>query len=91
MAYLGDTRQSEAEKHEVQRSGISPLMLDHCAACPEKFRYMRGRIFQFEDSMHREYFWLCPHCAEFLSLEQAPNGQVHVIPRGEKPDLRRVS
>ena len=67
-------------------------MLDHCAACPEPFRYMGGRIYQFGERTEREHFWLCPHCAELLDLEEAPNGQVHVVPRrGEQPDLRRVS
>jgi hypothetical protein len=67
-------------------------MLDHCAACPENFRYMGGKIYQFGDRTQVEYFWLCPRCAELLELTEGSNGHVHVVPkRREQPDLRRVS
>jgi hypothetical protein len=56
-------------------------MLQHCAACPEPFRYMRGRIYLLGERDHLEYFWLCENCSVLLDLEQAPNGQVHAVPR----------
>jgi hypothetical protein len=80
------------EKHHLPASSITANMLDHCAACPEQFRYMSGRIYQFGDRTQVEHFWLCPRCAELLDLEEAPNGQVHVVPKGrEVPDVRRAS
>ena len=60
-------------------------MVDHCAACPEPFRYMRGRIYQFRDQFgdhkHVEHFWLCEQCAEHFDLRYGRDGQVHVVPR----------
>lgn len=53
---------------------------------------MSGRIYQFGERTEIEHFWLCPRCAELLELEEAPNGQVHVVPKGrELPDIRRAS
>jgi len=56
-------------------------MLDHCAACPEPFRYLRGKIYRFGDRKHLEHFWLCANCAEFLELTHTADGQVHVVPK----------
>lgn len=60
---------------------ISADMLDHCAACPEPFRYFRGKVYQLGAPKHMEYFWLCAHCAEFLDLTQTVDGLVHVVPK----------
>lgn len=64
-------------------------MLNTCANpnCSESFRYLRdGKLFRLQteakgsssEISNPEYFWLCGHCAESMSLRLTGRGEVVV-------------
>jgi len=64
-------------------------LLNTCANpnCSESFRYLRdGKLFRLQkegkgsssEISNPEYFWLCDHCAETMSLRLTGQGEVVV-------------
>ena len=62
-------------------------MLNHCAACPEPFRYFwQGRVIPLHTQGHKhipEFFWLCSRCCDHLDLGLDKGGHVHVYPKAK--------
>jgi hypothetical protein len=60
---------------------IIEIMVEHCAACPEPFRYSsEGQIYEFRVDNIPEFFWLCAACSARFKLVVSKDGSVHVAP-----------